>query len=307
MKVGVVVTSVRRGVSASSTAAIIRAGTQNHHDVRVFDVESLTLANGGVTGSAISASAWLAGSGAIEERVRLETLDLILLRVQPPVDMSYVAGCQILAHLEPAVRVVNRPSALLRLGEKTLTLAGQTHTPPTIVTSARSAAVDFLRQEARVVLKPLFDYQGRGVLVMRGSDPSALTAFELLRSSTGAPVVLQRYLPEVELSGDKRILMLDGRIVGAFARELGSGENRANLHAGGQPATCDLSAEEQQTCADVGSLLARAGVAIAGIDLIGGLVTEVSITSPTGIEQLRELTGIDYAQRLWEWVESTAQ
>ena len=311
MNAVVVTNGFRPGRTASSTVELIRTGLSRGHAIWVSDPEGLayTTADGvrGELQPVVGVPPAGAGSPDLGPSADCEfapdDFDALLLRIQPPVDMAYLAACQILERVESQFVCLNRPSAILAHPEKLAMLSLPAHHPSTVVSRNRRVLDDFARRHGRVVVKPLYDFQGHGVMSLRHDDPNYSVALDLLESVYRAPIVMQEHLPAAA-AGDKRVFVLDGLVIGSINRVPCGEGHRANLHAGGVAERAVLSEDEQRAAETVAARLSEVGLTFVGLDMIGGLVTEISTTSPTGFIDARDLTGVDIAASIWAWIEA---
>ncbi|RMF99024.1 MAG: glutathione synthase [Gammaproteobacteria bacterium] len=235
--------------------------------------------------------------------VRLGELDAILMRKDPPFDTEYIYSTYILERAaERGALVVNRPAALRDINEKVYTAWFPQCCPDTLITRSIGQMRSFLKDHGTVVVKPLDGMGGRSIFVVRHGDNNANVIFETLTRDGRIYAMAQRYIPEIR-SGDKRILLVDGEPVGkVLARIPPPDDNRGNLVMGAQPEVRELSEQDRWICAEVGPVLREHGVLFAGLDVIGDYLTEINVTSPTGIRELRKLAGLDVAARLLDAV-----
>lgn len=235
------------------------------------------------------------------ERVALEeSADIILVRQDPPYDMAYLTTTWLLGMLKTP-RVINAPRALREWPEKILPLHFPQFCPPTLVSACVEDLQAFQRGVGAAVLKPLYGHGGHGVFLI-GEDGGNLEALlEMFFARSAEPVILQKFLPEVARE-EKRILLINGEVAGAFGRIPAKGEIRSNMRVGGQPVTTTLTPREREICEAIGPLCKAEGILLAGVDVIGDFLTEVNITSPTGIRTLQRLSGPDVAQAFWDMV-----
>ncbi|HAY06420.1 MAG TPA: glutathione synthase [Hyphomonas sp.] len=228
--------------------------------------------------------------------------DVILMRQDPPFDMGYITACHLLEAVSGETLVLNDPAGVRSSPEKIFPLMFPDIMPPTLVTRDR-AAIDAFRTEHRdIIVKPLYGHGGAGVFRLTWEDPNLDSLLEMFLSRSGEPVMVQAFLPAVS-EGDKRIILIDGEPVGAINRKPKSGQVRSNLVVGGTAEATELSAADQAICQRIGPELKRRGLMLTGIDVIGGRLTEVNVTSPTGLQALKRLSGIDAAAKFWDVVE----
>jgi glutathione synthase len=241
--------------------------------------------------------------GSFEE-LDLAGLDVILMRQDPPFDMAYITATHLLELLpKDGPLVVNDPAAVRNAPEKLFVLRFRELMPPTLLTRDRDEIRAFWREHGDIVLKPLFGNGGAGVFRLRPGDENLTALLEMYEAIQREPVMVQRYLPEIR-EGDKRIILVEGEAKGAVLRVPAAGEARANLHVGGRPVKTELSEREREICATIGPTLREQGLVFVGIDVIGGRLTEINVTSPTGIQEIARLDGVDIAPMIWDAIEA---
>jgi glutathione synthase len=236
------------------------------------------------------------------ETVDLATMDVILMRQDPPFDMAYITATHLLEHVAKDVLVVNDPASVRNAPEKLFVTHFPDVMPPTVITSDRDEIVAFREQQGDIILKPLFGNGGAGVFRLRPEDENLNALLEMFTLLYREPIIAQRYLPEVR-QGDKRIILIDGEAVGGVLRVPAAGEARANLHVGGKAAKTDLTPREREICAAIGPTLRRQGLVFVGIDVIGDYLTEINVTSPTGLQEINRLDGVQLEARVWDAIE----
>lgn len=233
----------------------------------------------------------------------LTTIDALYMRKDPPVDAAYLHATYILDRLPPEVLQVNPADALRRHCEKLIPLHFPGLLPETVVSRSARDLNDFLDRVGRIVLKPLDDCSGRGVFTLTGSDPNRRALIEQVTAGGTRYVQGQRFLPEIA-EGDKRVLLLAGEILGWLKRVPAAGDFRSNVNAGGRCVPCDLTETERAICARLGEWLVKEGILLAGVDLVGGHVLEVNITSPSCLREMDALTGDTLERKIVDLVES---
>jgi glutathione synthase len=237
------------------------------------------------------------------ERIALRDVDAVLIRKDPPFDLAYSYATLLLELLRGRTPVINDPRGLRDANEKLYALNFARWMPRTMVSADRAAIHDFVRQVGgRAVIKPLDRMGGYGVLMLKDGDSNARGIVDLLTEEGTELAMVQEFVPEVT-EGDKRVLLLDGEPFGAILRVPQGGDLRANIHVGGKVVPTELSAHERELCADIAPRLRADGLFFVGLDLIGGKLTEVNVTSPTGIRELSRFTGVRESDRVIEWVE----
>jgi len=238
------------------------------------------------------------------EKLDLATdIDVILMRQDPPFDMAYVTATYMLETVHPGTLVVNDPAEVRSAPEKLMVTAFPGLQPPTLITSDPVALTAFHKRHGDVVLKPLHGNGGSGVIKLRADDPNLDALIEIHQGASRDPLVIQKFIPAVS-KGDKRIILIDGKPVGAINRVPAAGAVRSNLHVGGTAMPVELTARDLEICAAIGPTLKERGLIFVGIDVIGDYLTEINVTSPTGAQQLKRFTGIDATAAMWDVIEA---
>lgn len=235
--------------------------------------------------------------------VDLSDYDVVWLRQDPPFDMGYITSTHILDMLAPGTLVVNDPFWVRNYPEKLLVLQFPDLTPPTAIARDLATLRAFKQAHGDIILKPLYGNGGAGVFRLDPNDRNFNSLHELFTSMNREPLIAQKFLPDVS-KGDKRVILIDGEPVGAINRVPAEGETRSNMHAGGRPEQVGLTDRDREICARIGPLLREKGQIFVGIDVIGGWLTEINVTSPTGIQELERFDGIDVAGRIWDVIEA---
>jgi glutathione synthase len=218
--------------------------------------------------------------------------------------MAYITATHLLELLpEDGPLVVNDPAAVRNAPEKLFVLRFRELMPPTLLTLDPAEIRAFWREHGDIVLKPLFGNGGAGVFHLRPGDDNLNSLLEMYAAVHREPVMVQRYLPEVR-RGDKRVILVEGEPVGAVLRVPPEGEARANLHVGGRAEKTELTEREREICAAIGPTLRAQGLVFVGIDVIGDYMTEINVTSPTGIQEITRLDGVDLAVNIWDAIEA---
>ena len=233
----------------------------------------------------------------------LSQCDVVLMRQDPPFDMGYITATHLLERIHPKTLVVNDPGQVRNAPEKLFVTHFPALMPPTLITSDREAIRAFRARHKDIILKPLYGNGGAGVFRLREGDENMNALLEMFTQFYREPIVAQRYIPEVR-KGDKRIILVDGKAAGALNRVPAVGEARANLHAGAKPEAATLSKRDQEICGAIGPELRKRGLIFTGIDVIGDYLTEINVTSPTGIQEIKSLGGIDIAPLIWDAIEA---
>jgi glutathione synthase len=229
-------------------------------------------------------------------------LDVVWLRQDPPFDMHYITTTHLLDMVHPRTLVVNDPASVRNAPEKLLVLSFPELTPPTAIARDLRTLREFRARHGDVILKPLYGNGGAGVFKLAGDDGNLASLFELFTSFSREPLIIQKYLPDVR-KGDKRVILVDGEPVGAINRVPAEGETRSNMHVGGRPEPVALTERDREICARIGPTLRERGLLFVGIDVIGDWLTEINVTSPTGIQELERFDGTNAARLIWEAIE----
>ncbi|MFV0410262.1 MAG: glutathione synthase, partial [Paracoccus sp. (in: a-proteobacteria)] len=234
--------------------------------------------------------------------VDLSELDVVWLRQDPPFDMGYVTSTHLLDRIGGNTLVVNDPFWVRNCPEKLMVLDFPDLTPQTLITCDIAEIRAFREEHGDIIVKPLYGNGGAGVFHLRPEDPNLSSLMELFAGINREPVIAQRYLPAVT-QGDKRIILVDGDPIGAINRVPAAGEARSNMHVGGRPEKTELTAREQEICAAIGPVLREKGLLFTGIDVIDGWLTEINVTSPTGLQELERFDGTNGAALIWDAIE----
>jgi glutathione synthase len=234
--------------------------------------------------------------------VELADYDVVLMRQDPPFDMNYITLTHMLERIHPKTFVVNPPAAVRNAPEKILVTAFPDLMPPTLVTRDRRRIAAFRKEHSNIIIKPLYGNGGAGVFHIQDGDMNLAALVELFEQSFSEPFMVQRYLPEVR-QGDKRIILVDGEPAGAINRVPAEGEARSNMHVGGRPELSELTDREREICARIAPALKERDMIFVGIDVIGGYLTEINVTSPTGIREIKRFGGPDIAVMIWDAIE----
>ena len=240
------------------------------------------------------------------ELVDLATFDVVLLRQDPPFDMSYITTTHLLEHVHPRTLVVNDPASVRNAPEKLYVTHFDNVMPPTLISADPRALREFRDEHKDIILKPLFGNGGAGVFRVQPGDENFASLLEMFSQRSREPLIAQRYLPEVR-KGDKRIILIDGKAVGAIDRVPAQGEARSNMHVGGQAVKAGLTKRDQEICDIIGPELARLGMIFVGIDVIGNWLTEINVTSPTGLQQINRFDGVCLEAQIWDRIEARYQ
>ena len=239
-----------------------------------------------------------------EQRVAdLKTdIDVILMRQDPPFDMSYITATHILEHVHPNTLVINNPTNVRNTPEKLFVTHFENVMPPTLISSDEEEIFGFRKEFKDIIVKPLFGNGGAGVFHIKPDDENLSSLIELHKTFYREPLMIQEYVPAVR-QGDKRIILIDGKPVGAVNRVPAKGEARSNMHVGGKPMKCELTGRDREICEIIGPSLKEKGLLFVGIDVIGNYLTEINVTSPTGIQELSRFEDTNIASLIWDAIE----
>ncbi len=238
-----------------------------------------------------------------EHEVDLADFDVIWLRQDPPFDMHYITSTHLLDRLKGQTLVVNDPFWVRNYPEKLLVLDFPDLTPPTTIARDLQTIKAFKEKHGDIILKPLYGNGGAGVFRLDTNDRNLTSLHELFTGFSREPLIAQKFLPDVR-NGDKRVILVDGEPVGAINRVPAEGETRSNMHVGGRPEKIGLTARDREICAAIGPLLKERGQVFVGIDVIGDYLTEINVTSPTGIQELERFNGENIAEKIWQAIEA---
>ena len=304
-------------VDADSTFALMLEAQERGHAMWHYDVRSLSLAEGVGSGGARQAGRLTAVARPVTvkrvqgshyvfgpaEQLDLSTMDVVLMRQDPPFDLAYITATHMLEHIHPKTLVVNDPANVRNAPEKLLVTHFPDLMPPTLITWDVQAIRAFRAEHQDIIVKPLFGAGGAGVFRIRQGDENLASLLEMHWSHSREPLMIQRYEPAVR-RGDKRVILIDGEPVGGVNRVPAEGEARSNMHVGGRPEAVDLTARDLEICARIGPYLKEHGLLFVGIDVIGDWLTEINVTSPTGIQELKRFGGADAAAMIWDKIEA---
>ncbi len=238
-----------------------------------------------------------------ERTVDLADWDVVWLRQDPPFDMGYITSTHLLDMIHPQTLVVNDPFWVRNYPEKLLVLLFPDLTPPTTIARDLATIQAFKDLHQDIILKPLYGNGGAGVFRLGPQDRNLTALHELFTSINREPLIAQKFLPDVSI-GDKRIILINGKAVGAINRVPKAGEVRSNMHVGGRPEKIGLTRRDLEICTAIGPLLREKGQIFVGIDVIGDYLTEINLTSPTGIQELERFDGTNVAELIWQAIET---
>ena len=293
-------------VGDSSFALLLEAQARGHENF-YYVPNSLAMTGSVVTASVAPLEVFDKPKGehfklGPAERRDLRAFDVVHLRQDPPFDMNYITITHMLERLQPDTLVVNDPASVRNAPEKILVTEFPDLMPPTLITRDRGEIAAFRKTHGDIIVKPLYGNGGAGVFFIKQGDQNLVSLIELFEQSFREPYIAQKYLPEVR-QGDKRVILVDGEPVAAINRVPAENEARSNMHVGGRAEASELTAHERDICARIGPRLKEQGLIFVGIDIIGDYLTEINVTSPTGIREVKRFGGPDIAALIWDAIE----
>jgi len=294
-------------ITGDSTFALMLEAQSRGHTLFYYTPDTLAMRDGVVSAlvSAVTVRDVKGDHVTVEPAIRhdLSTMDVILLRQDPPFDMAYITTTHLLERIHPKTLVVNNPASVRNAPEKILVTEFPDLMPPTLVTRDKAEIEAFRREHGDVVMKPLYGNGGAAVFKVSAKDPNFGSLYDLFSVTFREPWVIQRFLPKV-VEGDKRIILVDGVALGAVNRVPTGDDIRSNMVRGGAAETTELSKREREICERIGPMLRELGLIFVGIDVIDGNLTEINVTSPTGLRAIKRLGGPDLAAAIWDAIES---
>ncbi len=295
-------------IDADSTFALMLEAQARGHALWHYHVRDLSLRGGRVTAWAkpvqVRRDYGNHFTFGAEEELDLGTgADVVLMRQDPPFDMGYITATHMLEHIHPGTLVVNDPASVRNAPEKLFVTHFPDLMPVTMVTADRRRIAAFRAEHGDIIIKPLFGNGGAGVFHLRPEDPNMNALVEMFTERSREPLVIQKYVPAVR-EGDKRIILVDGVAMGAINRVPAAGEARSNMHVGGRPEPTTLTDREREICAAIGPELKARGMIFVGIDVIGGFLTEINVTSPTGLQEIARFDGVHLERAIWDAIEA---
>ena len=296
----------RINIAGDSTFALLLEAQARGHKLSYYTPDRLALLDG-VPSAPVQTLAVKDQKGdhftlGAPERKPLSEFDVILLRQDPPFDLAYITTTHMLERLQPKTLVVNDPVAVRNAPEKILVTEFPDLMPPTLITRDRDEIAAFRKQQGEIVMKPLYGHGGASVFRVRPEDQNYGSMLDMFSTTWREPWVIQKFLPEV-VKGDKRIILVDGEFAGAVNRVPSGDDIRSNMVRGGKAEAAELSAREKQICETIGPKLKQLGLLFVGIDVIDGWLTEINVTSPTGIRAVKNTGGPDVAPVIWDAIE----
>ncbi len=294
-------------IRGDSTFAILLEAQKRGHDIFYYTPQNLALSGKKLLarGAALRVSDKF-GDHYELSNARIEDLsqrDCVLLRQDPPFDMAYITTTHLLERIHPHTLVVNDPAHVRNAPEKLFVLDFLDLIPPTLVTRQLDDVIAFRAEYKDIIVKPLYGNGGAAVFRIRPEDGNLSSLVELFQTVFREPFMVQEYRPEVK-DGDKRIILVDGEIAGAINRVPQAGETRSNLHVGGTATAVELTKRDHEICERLKPELKARGLLFTGIDVIGPYLTEINVTSPTGIRQVKAFGGNDIAAMIWDAIEA---
>ena len=303
-------------IDGDSTFALMLEAQRRGHALWHYDVRDMSLHEGRTTPDGPRTERLLARARPVTvQRVRgdhyrfgdpatldLGGMDVVLMRQDPPFDMAYITATHMLQHIQPGTLVVNDPAHVRNAPEKLLVTHFPDLMPPTLVTWSADAIRAFRAEHRDIIVKPLFVNGGAGVFRLRADDENLNSLLEMHFARSREPLMVQRYEPAVR-RGDKRVILIDGEPMGAVNRVPAEGESRSNMHVGGRAERTELTEREREICRRIGPTLREQGLLFTGIDVIGDYLTEINVTSPTGLQEIARFDGVDLAAAIWDRIE----
>jgi glutathione synthase len=293
-------------IAGDSTFALLLEAQVRGHRLLYYTPDRLSMRDGKVTAQVqplevrdVEGDHYGLGEA---KRIELAGVDVVLMRQDPPFDMAYITATHFLERIHPRTLVVNDPAEVRNAPEKLFVTNFPELMPPTLITRDKAEIEAFREEFGEIVMKPLHGHGGAAVLRVAREDPNFGSLFDLFSTSFKEPWVVQRFLPQVS-QGDKRIILVDGVAAGAVNRVPAANDIRSNMVRGGAAQATDLTPRERAICETIGPELKRRGLIFVGIDVIDGNLTEINVTSPTGIRAVRKLGGPDLAQAIWRAIE----
>ncbi|KTS24878.1 glutathione synthetase [Methylobacterium indicum] len=294
-------------IAGDTTFALLLEAQRRGHTLLHYTPDRLSMRDGRVTARVEPLRVQdVEGDHAqlgVQERVDLATVDVVLMRQDPPFDLAYITATHLLERIHPHTLVVNNPFEVRNAPEKLFVTAYPELMPPTLITRDKQEIEEFRAEHGAVVMKPLHGHGGAAVLRVLPDDPNFGSMFDLFSVTFREPWVVQRFLPRIT-EGDKRIILVDGEPLGAVNRVPAANDIRSNMVRGGKGGATALTPREQEICAAIGPELRRRGLILVGIDVIDGNLTEINVTSPTGIRAIKRLDGPDLAVPVWDAIEA---
>ena len=294
-------------INADSSFRLAEEAQSRGHTLFFYTPDHLSYQEGRITalGQDMTVKR-VAGDPAVLGEMRevdLSQFDVVWLRQDPPFDMHYITSTHLLDRIAATTLVVNDPFWVRNYPEKLMVLDFPDLTPPTTIAHDLATIKAFKEKHGDVILKPLYGNGGAGVFKLTREDRNLSSLHELFTGFSREPLIVQKFLPDVA-KGDKRVILVDGEPVGAINRVPAEGETRSNMHVGGRPEKIGLTERDLEICARIGGVLKEKGQVFVGIDVIGDYLTEINVTSPTGIQELERFDGVNIAGKIWDVIEA---
>jgi glutathione synthase len=295
-------------IAGDTTFALMLEANRRGHKLLHYTPDRLAMRGGKVTARAEPVERLADEEGnhyalGATDLLDLSTCDVVLLRQDPPFDMAYITTTLLLERIHPKTLVVNDPAHVRNAPEKVFVTEFPELMPETLITRDPDTIRDFRNEFGDIILKPLYGNGGAAVFRLREDDENLSALLELFLERFREPFVVQRYLPAVR-QGDKRIILIDGKAVGAINRIPAMGDARSNMHVGGKAVASEMTKRDHEICEALGPELKKRGLLLTGIDVIGDYLTEINVTSPTGLREVQRFGGADIAALFWDAVEA---
>ena len=294
-------------INGDTSFRLAEEGQKRGHEIYYFNPESLVYETGNIIAHGQKVGIERGSTPIIslekEKKIDLsEQVDVVFLRQDPPFDMLYITTTFLLERLKGKTLVLNDPYWVRNSPEKLLVLDFLDLMPPTVITRSLQSIIKFREKYKDIILKPLYGNGGTGVFRLVEEDKNLNVFFETFVNNSREPIIVQQFLPDVS-NGDKRIILVDGEPIGAINRIPPHDDIRSNMHVGGTPAKSDLTERDNEICKRLSPVLKKKNLFFVGIDVIGQHLTEINVTSPTGLQELERFENRNYARIIWEGVE----
>jgi glutathione synthase len=293
-------------INADSSFVLALEAQERGYTVYHYQPENLAFMDGLVTARAQAMTLrWEQGNHfnfGEPQIINLGEADVVLMRQDPPFDMGYITATHLLDHIHPNTLVVNDPASVRNAPEKLFATLFPNLMPPTLITSDVETIKAFRDEYEDIIIKPLYGNGGAGVFHVPPGDDNLSALLEIFAKHSSEPIMVQTYLSDVR-KGDKRIILIDGKAVGAINRVPPEGDVRANMHTGGTPLQTELTNRDIEICETIGPELKRRGLVFTGIDVIGDYLTEINVTSPTGLQEINRFDNVKLESQLWDAIE----
>ena len=294
-------------IKGDTTFALALEAQRRGHELFHYTPDRLSMLNGEVTARIEALKVRDEENNYYElgeaKRTPLQQMDVVLLRQDPPFDMNYITTTHILERIMDKTLVVNDPNWVRNSPEKLFVTEFPDLMPETLITRDANEVNDFRSEFGDIIIKPLYGNGGAGVFLLKKDDKNLGSLLEMFNELYPEAFVVQRYLKDVS-AGDKRIILIDGEAVGAINRVAASTDTRSNMHIGGRAEKTELTRRDLEICERIGPSLKKRGLVLVGIDVIGDYMTEINVTSPTGVRELKRFDGADAAKIFWDHVEN---